>query len=194
MVLAMAALTTASIGHAELVIDGLVDEPEWQQAQVFNEFVVTQPFTRARADYPCEARMLGTPEGIAVAFVVTQPRDVPRQRAQTPRDADIPGDRVNLFIDFNADGVTAYNFTVGLSGAVQDATLTNENQYSPDWDGEWQHAVHEEEDRWTVEMLIPWSTAAMHDSKSETRTVAVIFDRVLGANSQRSASAAESFT
>lgn len=193
MVLAMVALTTASSGHAELVIDGLVDEPEWQQAQVFNEFVVTQPFTRAQPDYPCEARMLGTPEGIAVAFVVTQPRDVQRQRAQTPRDADIPGDRVNLFIDFNADGVTAYNFTVGLSGAAQDATLTNENQYSPDWDGKWQHAVHEEADQWTVEMLIPWSTAAMHDSKSETRTVAVIFDRMLGVNSQRSASAAESF-
>jgi hypothetical protein len=188
-----AVLGACAASAAALTIDGLVDEPEWQQAQVFHDFVVTQPFTLAKPDYPAEARLLGTAEGIAIAFVVEQPHAVVRQHAQTPRDADIPGDRVNVFIDFNADGVTAFNFTVGLSGAVQDATLTNENQYSTDWDGDWQHAVHEAADRWTVEILLPWATASMHNSAAERRTVAVLFDRVLGVNNQRSASAAESF-
>lgn len=193
---AIAALVLAAIAttaEAAITVDGIADEPEWQDAQRFDHFVVTQPYSLATPDYPAEARIVGTPEGIAVAITVQQPAGVPRQHAVTARDADIPGDRVNLFIDFNADGVTAYNFTVGLSGAVQDATLTNENSYSTDWDGEWQHAVHEEKDAWSVEMLIPWSVAQMKNSDAPTRTVAVLFDRVLGVNSQRSASAPESF-
>lgn len=189
--LILAAASTSA--RAAITVDGIADEPEWKDAQRFDHFVVTQPFSLAAPDYPAEARIVGTPEGIAVAITVQQPAGVPRQHAVTARDADIPGDRVNLFIDFNADGVTAYNFTVGLSGAVQDATLTNENSYSTDWDGEWQHAVHEEADSWSVEMLIPWSVAQMKDSDAPTRTVAVLFDRVLGVNSQRSASAPESF-
>jgi hypothetical protein len=190
----LAALALVPAAQAKLMIDGIPDEAEWQSAQVFRDFVVTQPFTLVKPDYSTEARMIGLPEGIAVSFVVEQPKSVPRQRAQTARDADIPGDRVNLFIDFNADGVTAYNFCIGLSGSVQDATMTNETSYSTDWDGDWQYALHEEEDRWTVELLIPWTVASMHDSSSDTRTVAVLFDRVLGVNSQRSASAPASFT
>jgi hypothetical protein len=180
--------------HAAIKIDGVIDEAEWSTAHVFDQFVVTQPFTLVQPDYPTEARLLSTAAGIAVAFEVSQPHGVLRQRAQSARDSDNPGDRVNFIIDFNADGVTAYDFTVSLSNSVQDGTLTQENQYSADWDGDWQHAVHEEEDRWTVEMLIPWSTAAMKDSAAQQRTVAVLFDRVLGHNGQRSASAPENFS
>jgi hypothetical protein len=191
--LTLAACLLAPLAQAAISVEGLLDEPEWQQAQVIDDFVVTQPFTLARPDFPTEARILGTPAGIAVAFLVTQPPGVARQRAQTPRDADIPGDSVTVYVDFNADGVTAYAFTVGLSGAVQDATLTDENKYSTDWDGDWQHAVQEQDARWTVEILILWSTASMHGSATAQRTLAVLFERNLGFNGQHSSSAAESF-
>jgi hypothetical protein len=175
-------------------IDGRPDEPAWADAQVFGDFVVTEPYTLAAPAHPTEARLLATPQGIAIAFRATQPPGVPRLRERTPRDADIPGDRVNVFIDFNGERKVAYNFTIGLSGALQDATWTNEVAYSPDWDGEWQAAVAEDEAGWTAEFLLPWSVAPMAGSGTPRRTIAVLFDRVLGATAERSASAPASFT
>jgi hypothetical protein len=184
----------AHSAHAAVVVDGRLDEREWADAQVFDQFVVTQPYTLAPPSYPTQARLISTPEGIAVGFRVAQPAGVERLRAKTARDADNIGDRVNFFIDFNADGVVAYDFTVALAGSVQDATLTNENQYSTDWDGDWQSAVYAEVDQWFVEMLIPWSTASMSGNSTPTRTVAVLFDRVLGSTSERSAFPGENFS
>ncbi len=177
-----------------LAIDGRPDEAAWAGARVFRDFVVTEPYTLATPTHPTEARLLATPEGIAIAFHASQPPGVPRQRERTPRDADMPGDRVNVFIDFNGDRKVAYNFTIGLSGAVQDATWTNEVSYSPDWDGEWQAAVAETDDDWTAEILLPWTIAPMAGSDAPRRTIAVLFDRVYGATGERSASAPATFT
>ena len=177
-----------------LAIDGLPDEAAWAEAQVFRDFVVTEPYTLAAPTHPTEARLLATPEGIAIAFRASQPPGAPRLRERTPRDADMPGDRFNVFIDFNADRKVAYNFTIGLSGAMQDATWTNEVSYSPDWDGEWQAAVAETDDGWSAEILLPWTIAPMAGSDAPRRTVAVLFDRVYGATGERSASAPATFT
>lgn len=183
----------AAAQDAALTIDGRLDEAAWAQAQRFDDFVVVEPYTRGQPAYPTEVRLLSTPQGIAVGFRCLQPAAVARERERTPRDADMPGDRVNVFIDFNADGEIAYNFTIALSGAIQDATVTNENAYSTDWDGDWQHGVSEDSDSWSAEFLIPWTVAAMRDSGAETRTIAVMFDRVLGTTDERSGYPAASF-
>ncbi len=183
----------AAAADPVLVIDGIPDEAAWAQAQVFTDFVVVEPFTLGAPAHPTEARLLSTPEGIAFAFRCVQPPGVPRLKERTPRDADIPGDRVNVFIDFNGDGETAFNFTIGLSGAIQDATVTNETAYSPDWDGDWQHAVHETDDGWSAEFLLPWTVASMKDSSAPRRTVAIMLDRVLGHSRERSGVPAASF-
>lgn len=188
-VLATAQEQTASV----LVVDGKLDESAWQNAQVFDDFVIVEPFTRAAPSYSTKVRVLALPEGIAIGFWNEQPAAVPRQREFTARDADMPGDRVNAFIDFNADGEVAFNFTISIAGSIQDATITNENQFSTDWDGDWKHAAFEGEDYWSAEMLLPWTVAAMKNSDAPRRTIALMFDRVLGAKTERSGFPAASF-
>ena len=185
-VLSIAALT-ATNAQAEIRIDGRLDEPEWSTARRFDHFFVTEPLTRGPPRYPTEVRLLPTPDGIAVGFLCTHPPETRRLREITPRDANIPGDRVNIYIDFDADAKVAYNMTVGLNGAQQDGTITNEVLYSTDWDGDWLSEVAETAGDWSVEMLIPWSIASMRGNDTSTRTVAVLFDRVLGATAERSA-------
>ena len=184
--LSMALLHAAAV-HAEIRIDGRLDEPEWSTARRFDRFFVTEPLTRDPPRYPTEVRLLPTSEGIAVGFRCTHPPETKRLREITPRDANMPGDRVNIYIDFDADGKVAYNMTAGLSGAQQDGTLTNEVVYSTDWDGDWLSEVAETTSDWSVEILIPWSTASMRNSDTSTRTVAILFDRVLGVTAERSA-------
>jgi hypothetical protein len=193
LALLLCCATTQADAAATLDIDGRLDEPAWASAEVFGGFRVIQPYTLAEPSYPTEVRMLSTPAGLAFGFTVTHPRSVERQRERTPRDADAPGDRVNVYIDFDADAQVAYVLTVALSGSVQDATLTNENQYSADWDGDWQAAVAEQEDTWTVEYLLPWTMASMRASDAPRREIAVQFDRMLGVVQERSAFAPASF-
>ncbi len=181
----VAALLAAPAVHAELRIDGVPDEPEWQTAQHITDFKIVQPLTRAVSQQATEAWILATPAGLAVAFKNTQSPDVPRKRQRTQRDQPAPVDRVNVVIDYDGDGATGYNFTVNLANGIMDAVVVNENAFRQDWDGDWQHAAAEQADGWTAEMLIPWYVAPMKDGQAGKRQVGVYLDRVIGATGER---------
>ena len=179
-------LTMASAtAQAALKIDGKIDEPEWSSAQRITDFRLTQPLSRAPSPYPTEVLVLSTAEGLAIAFRNTQPANVPHTRQVVQRDADAPTDRVNVYVDFDGEGRIGYNFMVRLSDSIQDETITNENQFNTDWDGNWQHAVSEDGDVWSVEILIPWYIAPMKDGHDGKRTIGLQFDRVIGATGER---------
>lgn len=174
-------------------IDGRIDPAEWQGARHITDFRQVQPLTKAAASQPTEAWVLATPEGLAVAWRNTQPASVPRTRQRVQRDFEDQVDRVNLMIDFDGDGRTAYNFTVSSTDGIADAIITNEFQFNDDWDGNWKHAVSEDADSWSVEILIPWYIAPMHKSAGDMRTMKIYVDRVIGSSGERSAWPAASF-
>ena len=185
--LLLSLIPAAASAQTTLRIDGRIDEAQWRDAHVFRDFKRTQPYTLDAATVVTEARMLSTPEGIAFAFRCEQPADIPRVKPFTPRDRIRNADRVNVNIDFDADGKTGYNFTVSMSDSIEDAIITNENNFSTDWDADWQHAVQEDEAGWSVEILLPWTIATMRGSSTPTREVAVNVDRVVASRSERSA-------
>lgn len=185
---AMALLASAP-ATAAITIDGKLDEPEWEQARRFDDFKVTDPYRLTAPDSGSgtQARMVSTPDGIAVAFVLEQSPAYARVKPRLERDQEDVTDGVNFMIDFDGDGRTAYSFTVGLSGSIMDGIVTNENVPNYDWDTDWSWAVEETANGWQVEMLIPWTVAAMRNTDTPTRNVAVYFSRVLGGNGERQA-------
>jgi hypothetical protein len=198
LALALAA-ACVSPGHAEegpvLAIDGRLDEAAWAGAQVFDDFVVVEPWTLARPDPALRtvARLLTTPQGIAIGFELAQPPQVPLLAPQVRRDEDVNADRVNVFIDFDADGRVAYNFALLASGSIQDFVVTNEVQFNPDFDPDWRHAVATTPEGWSAEILIPWTTAAMRDANAAERRIALHFDRVVASRNERQGWPAASF-
>ena len=175
-------------------IDGRLDPGEWTQARHVTDFRKTQPLSREPARLRTEAWVLATPDGLAVAFRNHQPPGEARHRQRGQRDNAGAADRVNLYVDFDADGRTGYNFTVTLAGSVNDHTITNENQLNPDWDGQWRHAVGEDEDGWTVELLVPWHIAPMRDASGGVRTLGIGLDRVVAETGERVSWPAATFT
>lgn len=187
-------LFVGSTPAAAVEIDGRIDADEWIGAQHVTDFRLTQPLSRAPAPEPTEAWILATPQGLAIGFRNRQAPEIPRTRQQVQRDQGAQADRVNLYIDFDGDGRSGYNFTVMLSNSIIDATITNENQFSADWDGDWRHATREDEDGWSAEMLIPWHVAPMREvAGSNVRTLGIQLDRVIGATGERAAWPAVSF-
>ncbi|WP_166206226.1 DUF5916 domain-containing protein [Cognatiluteimonas telluris] len=176
---------THPVDASRVVIDGRIDPAEWAGARHVTDFRLTVPASKAPAPYPTEGWILATPEGLAIAMHNTQPASVPRTRQVAQRDAGAQADRVNLYVDFDGDGRTGYNFTVLLSDSIIDATITNQNQFSTDWDGNWRHAVSDDAEGWSVELLIPWNAAPMRAGKGGKRTIGVSIDRVVGVTGER---------
>ena len=186
-------LFAAGAAHAELRIDGVPDEPEWAAAQHITDFKIVQPLTRAVSRQATEAWILATPQGLAVAFRSTMSADVARSRQRSERDQFATVDRVNLVIDYDGDGGTGYNFTLTLGNGLLDAVVVNENVFRQDWDGDWQHAIAEQADGWTAEMLIPWHVAPMKPGKNGKRVVGIYLDRVIASTGERVAWPAVSY-
>ncbi len=194
--LAVLALICASMPFAAsaIDIDGRISDGEWSAAQRVDDFRMTQPLTRTPATLKTEAWYQATADGLAIAFRSTQPTSVPRTRQRFQRDNGSNVDRVNIYVDFDGDGRSGYNFTVALSNSIIDTTISNENQFNADWDGVWKHAVSEDGDTWSAEILIPWNIAPMAKSAGPNRTIGLALDRVIGDTGERMTWPAISFS
>ncbi|MDH5835470.1 DUF5916 domain-containing protein [Luteimonas kalidii] len=174
-------------------IDGTIAPGEWDAATAIDDFRMVQPLTGQPGSQPTRAWILATPDGLAVGFRNIQPPGVPRTRQKVRRDFDEQVDRVNVFVDFDGDGRTGYAFTVSSTGGIADEIITNETQFSSDWDGQWRHAVTEDAEGWSVELLIPWHTAPMRDGAGGERTLKLFLARVVGSTGERMAWPVASF-
>lgn len=182
---AVLSLLPAAFAAQAITVDGRLDEPEWAQAQVLPQMVVISPLTRDAPPYATEVRVHSDERGIYFGIRAEQPADAPRTRHRTARDAQSRADRVNVIVDLDGRGVTAYEFTVAISGGIQDAIVTQQRSYSYDWDGLWHHAVHEADDHWSVEIHLPWAIAPMGAIVDGRREIGVWVSRVLEGRGQR---------
>jgi hypothetical protein len=170
---------------AAITVDANIDEDEWAQAHVYSDFRTTQPLLLNEPPLATRARVLATPEGVAVAVECTQPEEL-RVRRRSRRDAPVmDGDSVSVVVDFDGSGSTAYEFTVALSGSVRDGVILQQNRTQYAWDGLWNSAVRETPGGWNTEILLPWSIAPLGAVRNGHRTIGFYVGRELKARAQR---------
>jgi hypothetical protein len=186
---AVALLALAMFSHlaCAVEIDGRIGASEWEGAEHVTDFRKVQPLDGTPGSLSTEAWILATPEGLAIAFRNVQPPSVPRTRQRVRRDFEDQVDRVNVMIDFDGDGRTGYVFTVSSTDDIYDAIVSNEVEFNEDWDGNWQHAVADDENGWTTEVLIPWHIASMRAAAGDKRRLRIYVDRVIGTTGERAA-------
>ena len=181
--LTLALLLTPQV-HAQITIDGVLDEPEWRDALVFEQFVTTEPLTSQPAKYATQVRVITDDKGIYIGFSNYQPPEVSRVHRRFRRDAHIEADRNVVGIDFDHAGLAGYDFTVGSTNSKQDGIMTA-GGWSADWDGTWYSQTSANEDYWYSEIYIPWTVAPMSRSKGEQKRIGLWFSRVVYAESLR---------
>ena len=170
-----------------VVVDGRIGRAEWANATRIDDFRLVQPLSREPSELRTHVQVKSTPKGLAIAFRNVQPEAVTATRQRFQRDRAGSVDRVNVYIDFDGDGRSGYNFMVSRGGDIGDTTIANENQFNGDWDGSWSHAVAETRDGWAAEMLIPWHIATMKAVEGDMRRIGLSVDRVVGVSGQRMA-------
>ena len=176
--IALGCFLLVSTAYGDITIDGVLDEPEWNNAVVYTDFVTVEPLTGDVAKYATEVRMISNDDGIFVSFKNYQPISVKRVNRRFARDAQIEADRNVVSIDFDGTAESAYDFTVGSANSRQDG-IVGSGSYSGDWDGTWYSQTSSDGDYWFSEMHIPWTVAPMSTSSDDKRNMAVWFSRVV---------------
>ncbi|MDB2547533.1 carbohydrate binding family 9 domain-containing protein, partial [Porticoccaceae bacterium] len=171
-------LSLSSQAYGAISIDGVLDEPEWEQAQLYSDFVTVEPLTGEPAKYSTQVRLLTNAEGIFIGFTNYQPATTRSVNRQFPRDAEIQADRNVVSIDFDGTAQAGYDFTVGSANSQQDGIVTP-GDYSADWDGIWYSQTSVEGDYWYSEIHIPWTVAPMTNSADGRKNIGLWFSRVV---------------
>jgi hypothetical protein len=165
---AQAAPTTA--GHTEarphvtavqrqgpILLDGVLDEPAWQQAQPASGFTQQDPDEGKPATQRTEVRIAYDEQALYVGARMFDTEGAPGVHTQlTRRDETSAGDYLMLVFDTFHDHAGRTIFQVNPSGVKYDAGQASPST-DPSWDPVWQVATRIDSLGWTAEMRIPLS-------------------------------------
>ena len=154
-----------------ITIDGVLDEEEWQTAQVIDEFFVVSPFSLKTPPLKTKTLIFSNEEGLYIGFINAQDMDSRDRRTHRRDDFMHTFDRNVIAVDFDNKTNTGYMLGVSLSDALIDFTITNENKIDGDWNGEWFAKTSESEENWYSEFFVPWTMVPMNEQEGEKRTI-----------------------
>ncbi len=138
-----------------IVLDGKLDEPEWQRAGITN-FTQKDPNQGQPASEKTEVWIAYDDAALYVAARLYDKPDSIVSRIGR-RDANMSCDWFYFAIDSYNDKRTGFYFGVVPSGSIIDGTMFNDSWDDDSWDGVWDASTNIDEQGWTVEMKIPYS-------------------------------------
>ncbi len=142
---------------ARPTIDGRIDEPAWDAAELVTSFTQTRPHPGRPATQRTEVRILYDDDALYVAARMydTAPDSIVAQLAR--RDTDVHSDWFYVAIDSYFDRRTAFAFGLNPVGVKLDALLFNDTDLDSSWDAVWEGAASRDEEGWSAEFRIPLS-------------------------------------
>jgi Domain of unknown function (DUF5916) len=163
--------------------DAMMDEPDWQKAEVADNFFVAWPNPGRRAPKATEVRFMYDDRALYVFFTCFDHPDSIMHRI-TQRDQLENTDFVSVIIDTYRDGQNAVEFTVTPENVQFDSkySVANANPNNGDadgedtsWDAVWSSAARMTDNGWVAEYAIPY--AAIRFPKKEVQDWGIQFAR-----------------
>jgi hypothetical protein len=152
--------------EGEARMDGVLDEPFWQQATKFTLDIETRPADNTPADVKTTVYLAENGANLLVAFVAEDPDPKQIRAFLRDRDSAYNDDFVGVTLDTFDDERRGYEFFVNPLGAqmdlINDDTTGNEDD---SWDGLWDSGGRITDTGYTVEMEIPLSTMRFQSGK-----------------------------
>ena len=174
----------ASAPLGPIVLDGVLDDAEWEAARVFTGFTQAQPIEGVPAEHDTEVRLLIGDEALWVAARMWDAEPGSITRRLTRRDTHGQFDYISVQLDPNRDGLTGYVFSVSAAGVQRDVYMYDDDKVDMAWDAVWSSAVSVDERGWTAEMRIPLSQIR-YEASAEPQTWGVNFHRQRVANNEQ---------
>ena len=109
---------------SEISIDGVLDEKEWQTAKKVTTFYEVYPYSlREVDDIKTEVLIYEDKKGIYFGFSNYQPNNTMRIKNHLRDEERSISDKNGVAIDFDGDGINAYQFFTSSSGSIGDSTV-----------------------------------------------------------------------
>ena len=144
----------------EIAIDGRLDEPAWDYATVFANFVQREPHYGTAASETTRVLMRYDRDRI---YFAADMRDREPERVVANvmrRDAELQdNDSFEIYLDTYHDHRNLFYFATNALGAQRDGLIRNEGESQNwDWDGVWESAGRRTATGWSAEIAIPLRT------------------------------------
>lgn len=157
------------------IIDGEVDEIEWEGAAGVASFIQDEPRRGDQSDVRTEVLILHDAGRLYVAFRAWDADPITAQLTQ--RDADLfRDDAVVVVLDTTFDRRSSYYFITNALGTQGDGRIVDDGRAADGtWDAPWQSTARRTDYGWSAEFSIPLS--ALRYTAGENRTWGVNFGR-----------------
>ena len=139
-------------------LDGHLDEPGWQQAQVAENFAQIFPFDTSLALARTEVRMTFDHTFLYIGARVYQNQE-DYLISSLKRDFDgEESDGFFVILDPFQDKLNGFFFEISPFNVQGEGLIDNGSNISTDWDNKWYSQVSNHTQYWEVEMAIPFKT------------------------------------
>ena len=172
-------LVRAAPSSGRIQIDGLLDEPAWQEAETASGFVQQRPDEGRPASEATDVRVLLDEENLYVGARLFDSNPDSIVARLSRRDQEVYSDWFYVYVDSYHDRRTAFGFAVNAAGVELDQRASEEDRLDSSWNAVWDAAVSIDDRGWVVEMEIPLSQLRFNNSADESLTWGVNFVRRL---------------
>lgn len=151
---------TAVFVEEELQVDGHLEEAVWRSAPVTAGFTQRFPTVGAPISQLTEFRVAFSDTTLYLGFRAGDSEAEKLVAKEMRRDGTLfRDDGLVVLLDTFHDHRNSYFFETNPNGAKTDALITDEGRDTNfEWDGVWRVGVQRDEEGWTAEFAIPFST------------------------------------
>ena len=162
-----------------VTIDGILDEPAWQEAPVVSGFVNYSD--QKLAEVQTHVRAIYDDNFLYFGVVCDEPNMKKLAPVLQTRDShDVFGaEAIEFFVDPRHDHANYFQFAVDAAGSLYDSRGTE-----PFWNSSAVAKTKLGEDRWTLEFAIPWKDLGVEPKSGAIVGFNVCRDRHLGEGKQ----------
>ena len=138
------------------IIDGSIEEDEWQEAAAIQVNIEVDPGDNTEAEVTAQALIMEDGQTIYVAFRAQDPDPSQIRGFYEDRDSGWDGDYMGIILDTFNDERRAFEFLVNPFGVQMDAIYDDVNQREDEsWNAIWDSVGQITESGYTVELAIP---------------------------------------
>src|SRR5687768_1021406 len=142
-----------------VIIDGMMNEPAWQQTAVANEFYMVLPMDTSKAMVKTEVRMTYDDHNLYLVALNFHAVPGPYYVESLRRDFVFgKNDNFLLFMDPFDDQINGFSFGANAAGAQWDGTMYAGGSVDLNWDNKWSSSVKNYPDKWIFEAAIPFKS------------------------------------
>lgn len=163
-----AGLTTYKLQRSvdEIVLDGLLEEDSWKNAEVATGFYMVIPHDDREASYESEVRMTYDDQFFYFGIICYDDDSEPVVQSLR-RDWTWPlTENFSIYIDPFNDYTNGFTFGISPYGAQREGTIDDGTAVNSDWDSKWFSEVKRYPDKWVAEMKIPFKSIRYNENSS----------------------------